>query len=228
MLSMSSSADDERLQRLDGQVGHVAAGDDHVAHARASGAGSRGSARSRSAGFERELVLVDLRASVADQVHAGAVAAVLRAGGEQLGQHLRGVAVGQPLHRPTCPPRAGSRAWRAGGGPVGPPVARRGQHVPADRVGSATGPARVHGVEHLRRDQHRHRRPLALVPLEVGVERLVRAGRPRPRAAAGVLDAVGALPLRASHSSAVTSRQPGSRVQSGSTIPVRAYRYGWS
>ena len=100
MLGMSSSGRDEGLQRLDGQVGHVAAGDHHVAHARACGAGSRGSARSAPGLRDLEAVLLHLGHVVAHQVHAGAVAAVLRAGGEHLRQHLGRVAVGQALDRP--------------------------------------------------------------------------------------------------------------------------------
>ena len=50
--------------------------------------------------FDLELQLLDLRSVFTHQVHAGAVSAVLRAGGEQFGQHLRGVAVSQTLDGP--------------------------------------------------------------------------------------------------------------------------------
>ncbi len=80
-------------------VGHVAAGDHDVAHARV---GSQiGDVRVISVdGFEAEFEFVDLWGGVADEVHAGAVPAVLRAGGEQLGEHLGGVAVGESFRDP--------------------------------------------------------------------------------------------------------------------------------
>ena len=82
-----------------------------------------------------ELQLVDDRGGVADQVHAGAVAAVLRAGRQQLGEHLGGVAVGEPLGRPhvvLVQRVAGGVRVR---GPVGAAVGEDREHVVADRVG---------------------------------------------------------------------------------------------
>ena len=72
---------------------------------------------------------------VADQVHAGAVAAVLRAGRQQLGEHLGGVAVGEPLGHPhvvLVQRVAGGVRVR---GPVGAPVGEHREHVVAHRVG---------------------------------------------------------------------------------------------
>ena len=82
-----------------------------------------------------ELELVDDRGGVADQVHPGAVAAVLRAGRQQLGQHLGRVAVGEPLGDPHV-----VLVQRVAGGvrvgrPVGAAVGEDRQHVVPDRVG---------------------------------------------------------------------------------------------
>jgi hypothetical protein len=89
----------EGFEVAPGHVGDVAAGDDHVAHARLRPqVGDHGVVPVD--GLERELELVDRRGGVADQVHAGAVAAVLRAGREQLGEHLGGVAVGEAFGDP--------------------------------------------------------------------------------------------------------------------------------
>ena len=90
---------DERLQPGPGQVGHIPAGHDHVPH---SGRGPQvvdhgGEPLGRG---QPELELARRRGGVADQVHPGAVAAVLRAGGQHLGEHLGRVPVGQPFHRP--------------------------------------------------------------------------------------------------------------------------------
>jgi hypothetical protein len=54
---------------------------------------------------------------------------------------------------------------------------------------------RRHRVEHLRRHQHRHRRALGLVALEVGVEALVDQVAEHLAQLLEVLDAVAALPL---------------------------------
>ena len=94
--------------------------------------------------LEGELELVDLRRGVADQVHPGAVAAVLRAGGEQLGEHLGRVAVGQALGHPhvVLVQRVAGRVRVRR--PVGAAVGRDRDHVAPDRVGVE----RV-GVRHL-------------------------------------------------------------------------------
>jgi hypothetical protein len=92
-------SDHEVLQPADRHVGHIAAGDDDVPH------------RGRAAEVVEhvlppfvllllEPILQDLGRVVADQVHAGAVPAVLGTGGQELGQDLRRVAVGQALHGP--------------------------------------------------------------------------------------------------------------------------------
>ena len=102
---------------------------------RACGAGSRASRPSRSTGLRSNFSFAITGGGVADQVHPGAVPAVLRAGGQQLGEHLGGVAVGQALDDPHL-----VLVQRVAGGvrvarPVGAPVAEHRQHVAADRVG---------------------------------------------------------------------------------------------
>ena len=75
------------------------------------------------------------RRGVADEVHPGAVAAVLRAGRQQLGEHLGGVAVGEALGHPhvvLVQRVAGGVRVR---GPVGTTVGEHREHVAADRVG---------------------------------------------------------------------------------------------
>ena len=141
---------------------------------------------------------------VADQVHPGAVAAVLRAGRQQLGEHLGRVAVGQPLGDPhvvLVQRVAGGVRVR---GPVGAPVGEDREHVVAHRVGvervgqrarAGRRVVRRHRVHHLRRHQHRHGGPLGLVALEVGVEPLVDQVAEQLAQLLEVLHAVGALPL---------------------------------
>ena len=89
-------------------------------------------------------------------------------------------------------------------GPVGAPVREHRDHVVPDRVGvervgegarAGRLVARRHRVHHLRRHQHRHRRPLGLVPLEVGVEPLVEQVAHQLAQLPDVLDAVRPLPL---------------------------------
>src|SRR6185312_831341 len=88
-------AHEVRLEVAPRDVGDVSAGDDDVAD---GGVGLEVGDVGVVAvdGLEGELELVDGGGGVADQVHAGAVAAVLRAGGEQFGEDLGGVAVGEP------------------------------------------------------------------------------------------------------------------------------------
>jgi hypothetical protein len=193
----------EGLQPGPGQVGHVPAGDHHIPYPGCRlQVGDHG--REPVVPRQAELVLADHRGRVADQIHPGAVAAVLRAGGQHLGQHLGRVAVGEALDRPhlgfvqRVPGRV--RVGR----PVGPPVAEYRQHVPAHRVGvERVGEAGIgrgggprHGVEHLRRHQHRHGGPLALVALQVGKEHLGQARPGHLAQLAHVLHAMGTLPLR--------------------------------
>ena len=108
---------------------------------------------SRSLGLPSNLSLSITGGGVADEVHPGAVAAVLRAGRQQLGQHLRGVAVGEPLGDPHV-----VLVQRVAGGvrvgrPVGTAVAEHRDHVVPDRVG-------VERVGHrARARRHRLRRP---------------------------------------------------------------------
>ncbi len=196
---------EELLEPRPRHVGDVAAGDHHVAHA---GVGAQvvehlGVPVDRLA---EELQLVDRRGGVADEVHPGAVAAVLRAGRQQLGEHLGGVAVGEPLGRPHVVLVQRVAAGVGVRGPVGTAVGEHRDHVVADRVGVERLGQRArsrrqlvgrHRVHHLRRDEHRHRRPLGLVALEVGVEPLVDQVTEELAQLAEVLHAVGALPLGA-------------------------------
>ena len=159
---------------------------------------------SRSLGLATNLSFSITARGVADEVHARAVAAVLRAGRQQLGEHLGRVAVGEPLGHPhvvLVQRVAGGVRVR---GPVGTAVAEDRDHVLADRVGvervgERAGAGRVdrrrHRVHHLRRHQHRHRRALGLVALEVGVEPLVDEVAEQLAQLLDVLHAVGALPL---------------------------------
>ena len=135
MVSTSSSRSRKLLEALPGHVRDVPAGDDDVADA---GRGlevvdHRVVAVDRLAG---QLELGDLRGRVADEVHPGAVPAVLWAGREQLGQDLGGVAVGEPLGGPHVvlveAVTGGERVRR----PVGAPVGEDREHVPPHRVGA--------------------------------------------------------------------------------------------
>ena len=91
------------------------------------------------------------------------------------------------------------------------------------KPGSVGARWRHHRVQHLRRQQHRHRRPLGLVALEVGEEAVVDAGARRRRAAGGRSSrSAPAATARSPTARVVTSAQPGSRVQSGSTSSVAA------
>src|SRR5690606_15864245 len=88
-----------RLEVAPRHVRHVAAGDHDVAYARMRF--QIGDVRVVAVDrLEGEPQLGDLRGGVADQVHAGAVPAVLRAGRQQFGEHLGGVAVGEPFGDP--------------------------------------------------------------------------------------------------------------------------------
>ena len=194
---------EERLEPRPRHVGHVAAGDHDVAHAGRAAQVVEHVAEP-VVGLADELQLVDDRGGVADEVHPGAVAAVLRAGRQQLGQHLGRVAVGETLGRPhvvLVERVAGGVRVR---GPVGTAVAEDRQHVVAHRVGVERVGERARagrlvvrrdGVHHLRRHQHRHRGPLGLVALEVGVEALVDEVAHQLAQLLDVLHAVGALPL---------------------------------
>ena len=196
----------ERLELAPRHVGHVATGDDDVAHP-----GVLAEVVDHVVvavhGLEVELELGDLRGGVADEVHPRAVPAVLRAGRQQLGEHLGRIAVRQSLGDPhvvlveRVAGRVGVRA------PVGTSVREHRQHVAADRVRvergrelSRRGRPRVvrrrrHRVEHLRRHEHRHRGALGLVALEVGVELVLEQATHDVAQLLEVLDAVRALPL---------------------------------
>ena len=92
-------AGEELLEPRPGHVRHVAAGDHDVAHRRRT-AQVVEHLRVPVDRLAEELQLVDDRGGVADEVHARAVAAVLRAGRQQLGEHLGRVAVGEALGHP--------------------------------------------------------------------------------------------------------------------------------
>ena len=184
--------------------------------------------RSRSTGLSVELELVDLRGGVADQVHPGAVPAVLRAGGQQLGEHLGRVAVGQPLDHPHLVlvqrVAGGVRVRRplrvAGRRPPaacsGGPGRRRTPRCPARRVGtivlSICGGSSIDMVASSRlvvgrgrrRSARRRRSPSTARSCRTFLTQCTRCHCASPTA------------------SRVTSRQPGSRVQSGSTSSWRA------
>ena len=203
---------DERLQLGDVEIGDVAARDDHVAHRRGPPEVVE-DLRVPVLLRHGELELVHLGHVIADQVHPGAVPAVLRAGGQELGEHLRGVAVGQSLHHP----HVGLVQAVAGGagviGPVGPAIRQRGCHVPAHRIPPQVG--HVHGIDHLRRDEHRHRRPPLLIltdTLGQIVGQQVSQGRLQ---LSQVLDGMAALP------DGTLPIRSGYPAETGQPIPVR-------
>ena len=99
MFSMSRSFITKLLEPLDRHVGHVAARHDDVAHLRGLPQVVEHHVPALVL-LHLELVLEHLQGVVADEVHARAVTAVLRARRDQLGEHLRGVAVGETLDRP--------------------------------------------------------------------------------------------------------------------------------
>ena len=86
--------------------------------------------------------------------------------------------MGQALHRPHVGLVQAVAGRQRVAGPVRVAVVEGGEHVVADRVGPEV--PLVHGVEHLGREQHRHGRPLGLVPLDrgeqVGQEQLAEGG----------------------------------------------------
>ena len=193
---------DEGLQPGPRQVGHVPAGNHHVPHPR--GGPQVVDHRSEAVGRgQPELELAGRRRGVADQVHPGAVAAVLRAGGQHLGEHLGRVPVGEALHGPhlRLVQRVAGRVRM--GRPVRAPVAEHRDHVAAHRVGvEGLGEARLagrirggHRVEHLGWHQHGHGGPLTLVTVEVGEESLVQSGAEDLAELAQVLHAMRPLPL---------------------------------
>ena len=183
-----------KLQLADGHVGHVAARDHDVTHGGRLAQVLEHLVPALGLG-DGELELLHLGHVVAHQVHAGAVTAVLRAGREQLGEHLGGVAVGQPFHLPhLCLVQRVTRGHRV----VGPrrvPVVEGGQHVVPQRVVPEI--RRVHRVDHVRRDQDGHRRPLFLIAVDRVGERLRQQRTERGLELLQVLDGVAALPERA-------------------------------
>ena len=90
---------DELLEVRDREIRDVPAGDDDVAD-RGGLAQVLEDRLVTVLLLHLEAVLDDLRDVVADEVHARAVTAVLGAGRQQLGQHLRRVTMGESLDRP--------------------------------------------------------------------------------------------------------------------------------
>ena len=200
---------EEVLEPSPRHVGDVTAGDHDVTHdgRTAQVVEHLGVAVDRLA---EELQLVDGRRGVADEVHPGAVAAVLRAGRQQLGEHLGGVAVGEALGRPHVVLVQRVAAGVGVRGPVGATVGEHRDHVVPDRVGvervgQRPGPAGGSwgaivfiicggtSIDIVARSR--------LVALEVGVEALVDEVTEQRAQLPDVLDAVrplplGALPLR--------------------------------
>ena len=179
-------------------------------------------------GLERELQLLHLRGGVADQVHPRAVAAVLRAGRQDLREHLGGVAVREALDGPHVVLVQGVAAGEGVRGPLDEPVAEDRQHVAADRVGAEGGRVRLargghavgagagdDGVHHLRGQQHRHGRALLLVGDEVGVDVVGEQVAHDLLELRRVLQAVAALPLH------VAPLLLGDVLPAGHAAPVR-------
>jgi hypothetical protein len=183
----------EFLESLHRDVGHVAAGYDHVADLRCAPEVLEHLLPALVL-LDFELVLQDLQRVVADQVHPGAMAAVLRACWDQLGEHLRRVAVGEALDRPhvRLVQRVAGRQGMAR--PFALALRQRGRHVVADRVVTEVG--LDHRIDHLRRDQHRHRRALLLIQPDVLEELVVEEVAEGVLELLQVLHRVGALPLR--------------------------------
>ena len=120
------------------------------------------------------------------------MAAVLRTGGEDFRQDLGRVAVGETFHHPhvRLVQAVPARAWVAG--PVSRPIVECGQHVPPQRVAPEIG--LIHGVDHLRRKQQRHRGPLALISVDAR-QQIIRQQRPESGfKLAQILDGVSSLP----------------------------------
>ncbi len=159
---------DKRFQRGDGRVGDISATDDDVAH------------RWRDAEIiEHLLIAIFLRNLefqlyhlghvVANQVHARAVAAILRTSGEQLRKHLGGITMGQTFHGPHVGFVERVAAGLGMARPFRMTVIKRGEHVAAHRVVPQV--LVVHGVQHVRRDEDRHRGALFDVALDAGHQR---------------------------------------------------------
>ncbi len=208
-------------------VGEVAAGDHHVAHGR--GALEVVEHLLLPVGRpQHQPGLGDLGGGGADEVHPGAVPAVLRAGGDQFGQHLGRVAVGEALDHPHLGLVQRVAFGLRVAGPQRVPVGEHRQHVSAHRVGQERGGerrrggggVRGHGVQQLRRQQDRHGRELGLVGgellVELGGEQIADDG---PELA-GVLDAVRALPL------GVAPLRLGDVAPAGQSAPVRLHQPG--
>ena len=183
----------ELLEALHGDVRHITAGDHDVADLR----GASQVVEHQLPTFvllDLELVLEDLQGVVAHQVHARAVAAVLRARGDQLGQDLRRIAMGEALDRPHVGlVQRVARRHRVAR-PLRLAVAEGGRHVAADPIVAQIRD--LHRVDHLRRDEHGHRGPLFLVAADVLQEVVAEVLAEGLLELLEVLHGVGALPLR--------------------------------
>ena len=117
-----------------------------------------------------ESILHDLLRALSDEIHPRAVPAVLRARGHELDEHLRGIAVRQALDGPHVPLVQAVA--------TGPRMARKlrvalrvgREHVAPDGVFPEA--LLVHRVQHLRRNEQRHRRVFLLIALDAGCKRL--------------------------------------------------------
>ena len=230
MFSISSRLVEELLEPRPGHVRHVAAGDHDVAHrGRTSQVGEH--LRVPVDRLAQELELVDHRGGVADEVHARAVAAVLRAGRQQLGEHLGGVAVREALGHPhvvlvqrvagrvrvrrdsRCAGRRTPEACSGGPGrrrsprsasrPAPPSCAAPSCSSSAAAPASTWWPARPGRAPGRRRTRSSSRSPNSARSCRMFLTQCARCH------------------WTDAHSSAVTSFQPGNRVQSGSTSSTR-------
>ncbi|KAG0554982.1 hypothetical protein M758_12G138300 [Ceratodon purpureus] len=208
---------------MERHVGHIATGDDDVTDAWGTAQVVKHLALPVDR-LELEAQLIDRRRGVADQVHPGAVTAVLRAGGQQLREYLGGVAVGEALDGPhlVLVQRVASGVGVAGCG-ADQPVGGDWEHVAANRIGQhgrgRRHLVRHHRVEHLRRQQQRHRRPARLIGLDVDVERLVQQIAVNPPQLPQVLHTVAPLPLRA------TPLVDSHIREAGQPTPVRLHQF---
>ena len=124
---------EEVLQPRPRHVGDIAATHDDIAHRRRTPQVIHHVAESigRLAG---ELQLLDHRGGVSNQVHPGAVTAVLRTRGQQLGQNLGGVPVGEPLRHPHVVLVQRVPRRQRVGRPVSAAIREHRDHVVPDRV----------------------------------------------------------------------------------------------
>ncbi len=139
--------------------------------------------------------LVDLGDVVADQIHSGAMPAVLGAGRQQLGEDLGRVSVRESLDHPHLGLVQAVARGLGVVGPVGAPIGERREHVTPHRVLPQVG--QVHRVQHVRREEHRHGGSKLLILRNAGREAVGQQVAERGLELAEVLDGVLTLPGRA-------------------------------